>query len=345
MGKRVTIQQIAELAGVSRGTVDRVLNHRSYVSEAVRARVEAAVAETGYISPREAYRREQDGAVRPLTLGILLPNWTGQFQEEVQEGIRQAEQELAPQHVRILQRRCRTELPQESVELLDEMVREGAEGLSICALNDPSICRRVEELADAGIPCVTFNSDLPKSRRLCFVGQDLYRAGRMAGELMSRCVRPGGLVLATVGNRRFDGHCQRLNGFLARMAERGFPAEQILTAETFNDYQTTYRVVAETLERHPDRAGIYLANLHVSGCVEAVRAAGRQGQLRVICHDINESVRRLLLEGSVDFTIPQDFRQQGYLPPFLLRDALRRGQLPPASRQDGQMSILCAENV
>ena len=42
MGKRVTIQQIAELAGVSRGTVDRVLNHRSYVSEAVRARVEAA---------------------------------------------------------------------------------------------------------------------------------------------------------------------------------------------------------------------------------------------------------------------------------------------------------------
>ena len=177
------------------------------------------------------------------------------------------------------------------------------------------------------------------------MGQDLYRAGRMAGELMSRCVRPGGLVLATVGNRRFDGHCQRLNGFLARMAERGFPAEQILTAETFNDYQTTYRVVAETLERHPDLAGIYLANLHVSGCVEAVRAAGRQGQLRVICHDINESVRRLLLEGSVDFTIPQDFRQQGYLPPFLLRDALRRGQLPPASRQDGQMSILCAENV
>ena len=108
MGKRVTIQQIAEMAGVSRGTVDRVLNHRSYVSEAVRARVEAAVAETGYISPREAYRREQDGAVRPLTLGILLPNWTGQFQEEVQEGIRQAEQELAPQHVRIRQRRCRT---------------------------------------------------------------------------------------------------------------------------------------------------------------------------------------------------------------------------------------------
>ena len=141
MGKRVTIQQIAEMAGVSRGTVDRVLNHRSYVSEAVRARVEAAVAETGYISPREAYRREQDGAVRPLTLGILLPNWTGQFQEEVQEGIRQAEQELAPQHVRILQRRCRTELPQESVELLDEMVRNWRMPVSPASPSTP-ICRK-----------------------------------------------------------------------------------------------------------------------------------------------------------------------------------------------------------
>ena len=56
MGKRVTIQQIAEMAGVSRGTVDRVLNHRSYVSEAVRARVEAAVAETGYQTLIDAFQ-------------------------------------------------------------------------------------------------------------------------------------------------------------------------------------------------------------------------------------------------------------------------------------------------
>ena len=48
MGKRVTIQQIAEMAGVSRGTVDRVLNHRSYVSEAVRARVDLTIVAPFY---------------------------------------------------------------------------------------------------------------------------------------------------------------------------------------------------------------------------------------------------------------------------------------------------------
>ena len=52
VGKRPTIQMVAELAGVSRGTVDRVLNGRSYVSAPVRQRVLAAIQETGFVSCR-----------------------------------------------------------------------------------------------------------------------------------------------------------------------------------------------------------------------------------------------------------------------------------------------------
>lgn len=345
MGKRVTIQQIAQIAGVSRGTVDRVLNHRSYVSEDVRKRVEDAIAATGYVSPREAYRQEAEAARPPLKLGVLLPNWEGQFLQEVRQGIDQARRELESQNVQLLIRRCRTEIPREAVDLLDQLAEEGAGGLSVCALNDPAIRACVDGLTEAGIPCITFNSDLPESRRLCFVGQELYKAGRMAGELMSRCVRPGETVLATVGNRRFDGHSQRLGGFLARMEERGFSPARILTAETFNDYQTTYAVVTQALTEHPDLAGIYMANLHVAGCVEAVRAAGARGRVRVICHDINESIRRMLLDGGVDFTIPQDFRRQGYLPLILLRNLLREGRQPDQEQLGSQIGILCAENV
>lgn len=51
MGGRPTIQMVAELAGVSRRTVDRVLNDRPHVNEAVRQRVLAAMRELGYLSP------------------------------------------------------------------------------------------------------------------------------------------------------------------------------------------------------------------------------------------------------------------------------------------------------
>ena len=50
MGKRPTLQAVADKAGVSRGTVDRVLNNRANVSAEVFERVTKALEETGYVS-------------------------------------------------------------------------------------------------------------------------------------------------------------------------------------------------------------------------------------------------------------------------------------------------------
>ena len=61
MGGKVTIKKIADRAGVSRGTVDRVLINRAYVKEDVRERILAIVQETGYVSQREVHLREQAG--------------------------------------------------------------------------------------------------------------------------------------------------------------------------------------------------------------------------------------------------------------------------------------------
>lgn len=345
MGKRPTIQMVAELAGVSRGTVDRVLNGRSYVSAQVRQRVLAAIQETGYVSYREHHQQALQSASALLTLGVLLPNWENQFRAEVEQGIRMAQEELEDAGVRVLVRRCRTDLPGETLELLEELVKEGAAGLSICALNDRAVEERVAELVDAGIPCIAFNSDLPGSHRTCFVGQDVYQTGRVAAELMGKSVAAGARILATVGNQKFDGHQKRLRGFLDRMDELGFHREDILVRETFNDYGTTVQVVSAALAEYPDLAGIYMANLSVSGCAEAVRTAGRTGQVRVICHDINEGIRQLLLNGSVDYTIPQDFVQQGYAPIMLLKDLLRKGKTADFARFVSKIGILCRENL
>ena len=343
MGGRPTIQMVAELAGVSRGTVDRVLNDRPHVNEAVRQRVLAAMRELGYLSPRETYRRQAEASLRPLTLGVLLPNWAGQFRTEVIQGVRQACEELEESRVRVLIRRCETDLPQEAAELLELMRGEGAEGFAVCAVNDPAIQGWIAARAAEGIPCVTFNSDLPESGRLCFVGQSIRQAGRVAAGLLHKCVSGRGPILATAGNLKFDGHRQRLDGFRERLEELGVPPERIIVRETFNDYETTLRVVGETLERQPELRGVYMANLSVSGCCAAIARAGKTGQVHVVCHDINESVRQLIRSGAVDFTIPQDLRQQGYLPLLLLRNQLRKKRPPDAGQQ--QIHILCAENL
>lgn len=343
---KVTINMIAEKAGVSRGTVDRVLNNRSYVKAEVRERILQVARELGYVSQREMHLREQEKENRPLRLGVLLPGWGfgQQFREGVLHGIREAADELENANVEIIIKKCKTDLPAEAAALLTELQAEGAEGVAVCLLRDPSIEEKLRQMKEAGIPAVTFNSDLPDSGRILFVGQDIIKSGRLAAQMMSRCIRPGEQVLAAVGNMKFDGHRQRYLGFSERMKELGFPEEDLCTAETFNDYSTTLRVIGDAIRTHPRLGGIYMANLNVSACAEAVRAFNLEKKIHVICHDINDGIRQLLLEGRVDFTIPQDFVRQGREPLIWLTSYIRKKELPDAGRFS-DLQILCAENI
>ena len=141
MGKKPTIQTIADLAGVSRGTVDRVLNNRSYVKAEVRERVLQIVREIGYESPREVHLREQETSLRPLRLGVLLPNWGfgHQFLDEVRKGISEARDELEDAKVEIIVKQCSTDLPEEAVNLLRELRDLEVDGFSVCVFQDQSI--------------------------------------------------------------------------------------------------------------------------------------------------------------------------------------------------------------
>lgn len=344
-GKRPTIQTVAERAGVSRGTVDRVLNNRSYVSAEVRARILKAIEETGYVPVRQARSAEESKDYPPLRLGVLLPNWTGPFKTEVSAGIAEARRELAPYRVEIRVCVCETDLPVECIEHLDALVEWGAQGIALCALNDILIETKVGELADRGIPCITLNSDLPDSRRLCFVGQDYTKSGRIAAELLSKCVPHDARILAMVGNLEYHGHRTRLDGFCARMHELGYAATQIEITETYNNYRLTCDKVRQALHDTPDLAAIYMANRSVTGCTDALRQAGMTDRVRVVAHDLSARTKLLLQEGSLDFTITQDMYRQGYLPLILLRDLLHKGTRPQEDQIGTSISIICSQNI
>lgn len=346
MAKRPTIQMIADRAGVSRGTVDRVINNRSYVKEEVRARVLTALQELEYFSPRQLHQQvlqAQDFA--PLRFGVILPNWVGHSMTEFQRGIADAQEELKDFHVTVLIRECRTEIPDEVLELVDDLCEQHVNGIALCAVNDFAIEQKIAQITEQGIPVITFNSDLPQSKRICFIGQDYRKSGRIAGELMSKCVSHSARILAMVGNLEYNGHRTRLEGFCERMHELGFQNDQLEIAETYNDYSVTYKKVLSALQNTPRPEGIYMANRSVVGCVEAVKAAGLTGQVRIIVHDVSDTTRRLLKEGSLDLTISQDLYRQGYQPLILLRELLQKNKQPAANNMRNNISVICAENL
>lgn len=367
MAKKVTISMVAERAGVSRGTVDRVLNHRPHVKPELYNRVIKAIKELEYVPLREHQNLENllpvlpeeqmeggsESAVEeekketPVTrrLGVVLHNESGYFKTEILRGIEAAREQLQEEGVEILLEQCETPMPDEAVERLENLVQRGAQGIALCLMDHPMIVEKVERLTVQNIPVVTFNSDLTGSKRLTFVGQDPYKSGRVAGELMSKCCRPGEKILICVGNTGFSGHRARLNGFRDRVTERGLFADDLSVVETFNDYTRTYQHVKAAMEANPEIQGIYMANHSVSGCVQALRDLDCQKKVHVISHDLTNATLRLLENEEIDFSISQNIYMQGFQPLMMLQEYLEKGEFTEYEVDKTAMEVLCCEHL
>lgn len=343
MGKKVTIQTVAQRAGVSRGTVDRVLHGRAYVNEAVRQRVLETIRELGY-APVHGAAGSTAAPFRSMRLGIVIPTWSDFFNREIPRGVREAEAEFGPAGLEVLSRTCTSDLPSEVLQVVDELLDAGVQGLAIAAQDSGALCARIDQLADQGMPVILYNADFAGCRRLLYVGPDVRRSGRVAGELMGKLVSPDASLLAALGSREIFSHRERTQGFLDRLSTLGFAPGRLRTVDTYNDYVAFQRLTAE-LEQHPDIQGIYLANDTVTGCVEALESLGLLGRVHVICHDLTPHSRQYLLERAVDFVIDQDIHLESYLALRLLRDHLLNPARPLVCDAFTSIPILCAENL
>jgi LacI family transcriptional regulator len=336
-----TIKVIAEKAGVSRGTVDRVLHGRPNVKAQKRERVLKLLKEFDF-APNPA-ARALALKVKNMKIAALLPCWTGTFEEEVLKGIEMARKELQNYHIEVLMERCRTNRPQECIEKLDKLMAGGIHGLAICAQDVAPIREKLSEVAQKRIPVVTMNSDIPESGRLCFVGQDINKEGRIGGEIMAKLLPEDAHTLVVCGNLEFHGHRSRVDGFRSTYKEFGFPPESYFVIETYNDYKLTFEKVTKCLAENPRIKGIYMANESVAGCVDAVKQA--KARIRVVCHDLSTITAKFLRERIIDFVIEQDMQRQGFLPFKIISEFLIEGNKPKEVFNYSRIHIVGIENI
>lgn len=338
--RKVTIQMIADCAGISRGTVDRVLHNRPSVKAEIREQVWEVAAKLGYATDhRETVSKR---------IGILLPG-SGWFDENLKQewlrGVQDARRIVEPLGLQVEVVECTTDLPNEVVERVQKMKTEALSGVALSAQNSPVIQKLIRSLTEDGIKVVTYSSDIPDSGRICFVGQDVYRSGRVAADLISKFVSGSDEILLVAGNLEIDGHKQRVKGFCDKCKASGISPDRITIIESFNEYLLTYEKVSEVLARKPALKAIYMANESVAACAEAVSQSGRQDKLMVVGNDLTEVTKRLLKEGSVDFIIEQNVYWQGYQPIILLKDLLTlpESRIEPMIFTD--ISVINSENM
>ena len=212
---RATIKMIAERAGVSIGTVDRVLHDRPYVKAEVRERILQVMEEMDYRPNRMASALATSGTPRRFV--VVQPAWKEYLGEAMAEGVAQFRKARRDYNLTV----DVLEYPRNDMaaclRLLEQVEREGAQGIALSGFDCESVRRKLEELSQRRIPVVTFNSDIANAPRLCYVGENARRAGRTAGEIASKFYRPGDRMLLVYGGPEFAGHKARAEGFLERL--------------------------------------------------------------------------------------------------------------------------------
>ncbi|RZT03053.1 LacI family DNA-binding transcriptional regulator [Cuneatibacter caecimuris] len=303
----VTIRQISEACGVSRGTVDRVLNNRGKVRPETEAMVRREAARLGYrknLAGQALAARKKN-----YTIGVLMLSEGVEFFDEVLAGIRQAESEIRDYGIHIEVVTMKGYHIEEQAERMREMSSR-IHLLILHTVNDPRIAREIDCLEESGIPVITLNTDVEGCRRLCHVGCDFIKSGRTACGLLG-LISPGGAQIGVAtGTVLSLGHNQRISGFaqLCREHFSGFEIKDVI--ETLDDDETAYVQTKAMLSRHPELTAVYVVASGASGVCRAIKEAGRN--LTVIANDRTPSVSRLTENGQIAAVIGQEPFQQGY---------------------------------
>ncbi len=319
----VTIQKIAELSGVSRGTVDRVLHGRPNVNPMIREKVVRVAEKLGYqppVPPKSADCRQA---------AILIPQWTdGYFNRQIVSGIRKALRYIADPAFILTEQPLRTMTMQELLRAMDEQICSGVDGLIIRAENTPEVRAAIEQAVQKGVTVITYDADVPHSGRLCHAGQDLVRAGAIAAGVMARLIRPPEHVLIVTGNLRMEAHKGRVDGFCRRLLELGFSEDAYRVIETNEMPELTGELVAQALQADSRLHAVYMACQPLSGCIAGIRKARRTTRPHIVCNDLTPTAKRYLREGTVDFVIGQSFSQESFHAVLAMYQMLLRGVKP-----------------
>ncbi|GHV33990.1 LacI family transcriptional regulator [Clostridia bacterium] len=322
----MSVKKIAQLSGVSRGTVDRVLNHRGKVKPSTQERVMAAVDALGYQPNLLAKSLATKGARGFQYIGVLVSADGNPFFDDVLKGVSGKMREIEDFGFKmLLETDVRFDAARQ-LEVIDKLAERGIQGLIISPVNHPDISRRLTELRRGGLPVVCVNTDVEDRTRDLYVGSDYHRCGRVAAELFGLLADGRAEKLAIIpGSLMVLGHDLRVRGF--KSVAQWFENLTIVDVrENHDNDELSYRVTRDILTRNPDLTGIFFCAAGIGGGLKALEEFGKLGVIRVVTVDLIDVVRQNMMNYNITATICQEPEKQGREAVSVMFDMLLTGR-------------------
>lgn len=339
----ITIKEIAKLAGVHRATVDKVLHDRTGVSPEVREKIKKIIKEYDYkINPIGKALKMQD---KTLHIGVIL--LAVDALESLKEGIERELKQYLSFHIELEYKILPYHLVGEQSRAIREFAGQGIDGLILKALNAKGIRDALVLCQEKNIPVVTLNNDISKCSRLCYVGQDGYKAGKTAGRLMGEFLQGKGKVAVVTSDEKGQQYFpfgNREDGFKEIMTA-DYPGIHLLPSiYTEENPEIIEQVVADLFREQPVLAGIYLTCGGAGQIVGLMQKMERERTL-FICFENYPEILAGIRDGVINVTLDSGLIKQGSKALQVLLDQVIYGKPPEQEFYYMDIHILIKENL
>ena len=302
---KITIEQIALEAGVSRSTVDRVLRDRAGVREKTRQRVLSAQARLSEGSGGAPSSSEHSR--KPLLVDAVIPSNESGFILTLRQKLQQ--EAMKVDGIRMRLHGFQSEGTDGLVSAL-RAIPSDCQALLLNGFDHPLVRQELIRLAEAGVKLYTIVTDIHSVPKVGYVGIDNRSSGRLAGHLLSKMLPPERKQIVLIhGPISYRCQEEREMGFRHILGEYG-KLEIVKVIETQQDKQADYLEMAKALKEFPNAAGIYNTSDGNRAMAQALKESGREKDVVFIGHDLTNYTKQMLLDGTMDIVIDQNPGEQ-----------------------------------
>jgi LacI family transcriptional regulator len=315
---------IADIAQVSRGTVDRALHGRGGINEATRQRILKIAKQIGYKPNLAARALSANRATAKI--GVCIPREIHFFYDQLWNGVLEEEERVSQSGVEFINRPIQS-LGKGDAKVFQELMASGVDGIILTAGNPKKLIPLIDKAETKGIRVVCVDTDASESRRSSVVYVEPYLSGCVAGELLGKLVPPGSKVAVEAGMLMAEDHRRKAEGF-----SETFP-KHCLGGEGHEDEEESFQKTLGLLRRIPELAGIYVNTVNCLPVCRALEAGKLEGKVKLITTDLFLEMSPYFKKGTISASIYHQPYRQGQIAVRLLVDNLiSKVKFPPTVR-------------
>lgn len=325
-------REVAERAGVSVSSVERVMNDRANVSAVTRAKVLAAAEGLGL-------RRILPGPhIGNLRIEAILPANKTEYWAKLSQGLKETAK-LLPRGITLNRTFVAENNPAAMVEAIARSAGRRA-ALIVAAEVDPEVENSLAKVMRRGEIVVSVSTMMRNLPLHAFSGIDNMAAGRTAAALIDFALRKtAGRVLVLQGNATLQSHLDRIAGFRERLDGR----HTIELAITHEVSGASWRHLSSMLLEGRIPSAIYETGDSGREIAPLLRRLDEKPVW--IGHERNAAHEELLREGLLDFVLDQDPAEQARWALGCILSKLGIASAHLANVRKPELRLFCATNL